>query len=142
MEARIPPPPTKGHQTGGHLPAPPTSGWLCSRVVIVLDSGAERPGFKSQPRRHKSNTLVTVYSPISGVPIICGPPANIRYGLTVLIHNSGHFGPPLPFWAPGHPGIVTARYATEPYTTGTCALETFVIIALYQSTFTIPYVRN
>ena len=27
-------------------------------------------------------------------------PANIRYGLTVLIHNSGHFGPPLPFWAP------------------------------------------
>ena len=30
----------------------------------------------------------------------CPPPANIRYGLTVLIHNSGHFGPPLPFWAP------------------------------------------
>jgi len=32
------------------------------------------------------------------------PPANIRYGLTVLIHNSGHFGPPLPFWAPGIAG--------------------------------------
>ena len=29
------------------------------------------------------------------------PPANIRYGLTVLIHNSGQFWPPLPFWAPG-----------------------------------------
>jgi len=24
-------------------------GWLCSRVVSVLDSGAEGPGFKSQP---------------------------------------------------------------------------------------------
>ena len=23
--------------------------------------------------------------------------------ITVLIHNSGHFGPPLPFWAPGSP---------------------------------------
>jgi len=33
------------------------------------------------------------------------PPANIRHGLTVLIHNSGHFGPPLPFWATGPPGI-------------------------------------
>jgi len=36
----------------------------------------------------------------SGVTIIFGSPANIRYGLAVLIHNSGHFGPPLPFWAP------------------------------------------
>jgi len=27
------------------------SGWLGSRVVCVLDSGAEGPGFKSQPRR-------------------------------------------------------------------------------------------
>ena len=26
-------------------------GWLGSRVVIVLDSGVEGPGFKSQPRR-------------------------------------------------------------------------------------------
>jgi len=26
-------------------------GWLGSRVVSVLDSGAEGPGFKSQPRR-------------------------------------------------------------------------------------------
>ena len=29
----------------------PNSGWLGSRVVSVLDSGAEEPGFKSQPRR-------------------------------------------------------------------------------------------
>ena len=27
------------------------SGWLGSRVVGLLDSGAEGPGFKSQPRR-------------------------------------------------------------------------------------------
>jgi len=27
------------------------SGWLGSRVVSVLDSGAEEPGFKSQSRR-------------------------------------------------------------------------------------------
>jgi len=28
-----------------------TIRWLGSRVVSVLDSGAEEPGFKSQPRR-------------------------------------------------------------------------------------------
>ena len=32
-----------------HLPD--TSGWLGSRVVSVLDSSTERPGFESQPRR-------------------------------------------------------------------------------------------
>ena len=31
----------------------------------------------------------------SSITIIFGPPANIRYGLTVLIHNSGQLG-----WAP------------------------------------------
>ena len=47
--------------------------------------------------------------------IIFGPPANIRYGLTVLIHNLGHFGPPLPLLAPGPPalpGLPMASYAT------------------------------
>jgi len=43
----------------------------------------------------------------SGVTIIFAPPpANTRSlhsQITVLIHNSGHFGPPLPFWAPGTP---------------------------------------
>ena len=29
----------------------PCIGWLGSRVVSVLDSGAQGPGFKSQPRR-------------------------------------------------------------------------------------------
>jgi len=35
--------------------------------------------------------------------------------ITVLIHNSGHFGPPLPFWAPrppALPGLPMASYAT------------------------------
>jgi len=47
---------------------------------------------------------------------IFGPPANIRYGLTVLIHNSGHFGHPLPFWSlpPASPGLPMASYATAP----------------------------
>jgi len=32
-------------------------GWLGSRVVSVLDSGAEGPGFKSQPRRCRITVL-------------------------------------------------------------------------------------
>jgi len=35
--------------------------------------------------------------------------------ITVLIHNSGHFGLPLPFWAPGPPALPVlpmASYAT------------------------------
>jgi len=33
------------------LSADSGSSWLCSRVISVLGSGAEGPGFKSQPRR-------------------------------------------------------------------------------------------
>ena len=33
------------------------AGWLGSRVVSVLDSGAEGPGFKSQSRRCRANIL-------------------------------------------------------------------------------------
>ena len=33
------------------------SGWLGSRVVSVLDSGAEGPGFKSQPRHYRVTVL-------------------------------------------------------------------------------------
>jgi len=56
-----------------------------------------------------------VYS--SGVTIIFGPPGkhSLRALVLVLIHNSGHFGPPLPFWAPGPPalpGLLMASYAT------------------------------
>jgi len=42
---------------------PSSNGWLGSRVVSVLDSGAERPGFKSQPRRCRVTSLrLTVHA--------------------------------------------------------------------------------
>ena len=39
-------------------------GWLGSRVVSVLDSGAEWPGFKSQPRRCRVTVLGKLFTPI------------------------------------------------------------------------------
>ena len=41
----------------------PSSGWLGSRVVSVLDSGAEGPGFKSQPRRCRVTVLGKLFTP-------------------------------------------------------------------------------
>jgi len=38
--------------------------WLGSRVVGVLDSGAEGPGFKSQPRRCRVTVLGKLFTPI------------------------------------------------------------------------------
>jgi len=38
--------------------------WLGSRVVSVLDSGAERPGFKSQLRRCRVTVLGKLFTPI------------------------------------------------------------------------------
>jgi len=38
--------------------------WLGSRVVSVLDSGAERTGFKSQPRRCRISVLGKLFTPI------------------------------------------------------------------------------
>ena len=40
------------------------AGWLGSRVVSVLDSGAEGPGFKSQPRRCRVTVLGKLFAPI------------------------------------------------------------------------------
>jgi len=40
------------------------TGWLGSRVVSVLDSGAEGPGFKSQPRRSLKQTVHTHYASV------------------------------------------------------------------------------
>ena len=42
-----------------YLPNFKGHGWLGSRVVSVLDSGAEGPGFKSQPRRCLRQTVHT-----------------------------------------------------------------------------------
>jgi len=39
-------------------------GWLTSRVVSVLDSGAERPGFKSQSLRCGVTVLGKLFTPI------------------------------------------------------------------------------
>jgi len=39
-------------------------GWLGSRVVSVLDSGAEGPEFKSQPRRCRVTVLGKLCTPI------------------------------------------------------------------------------
>ena len=38
-------------------------GWLGSRVVSVLDSGAEGPGFKSQPRRCRVTVSGKLFTP-------------------------------------------------------------------------------
>jgi len=40
------------------------SGWLDSRVVSVLDSGAVGPGFKSQPRRCRVTVLGKLFTGI------------------------------------------------------------------------------
>ena len=40
------------------------NGWLGSRVVGVLDSGAEGPGFKSQSRRCRVTVLGKLFTPI------------------------------------------------------------------------------
>ena len=39
-------------------------GWLGSRVVSVLDPGAEGPGFKSQPRRCRVTVLGRLVTPV------------------------------------------------------------------------------
>jgi len=41
-----------------------TGGLLGSRLVSVLDSGAEGPGFKSQPRRCRVTVLGKLFTPI------------------------------------------------------------------------------
>jgi len=43
---------------------PLAQGWLSSRVVSVLDSGAVGPGFKSQPRRCRVTVLGKLFTPI------------------------------------------------------------------------------
>ena len=45
-------------------PLPSFQEWLSSRVVSVLDSGAEGPGFKSQPQRCRVTVLGKLFTPI------------------------------------------------------------------------------
>ena len=44
------------------------AGWLGSQVVSVLDSGAEGPGFKSQPRHCWVTVLGKLFTPT--VPLL------------------------------------------------------------------------
>jgi len=46
------------------FPVLSSKGWLGSRVVSVPDSGAEGPGFKSQPRRCRVTVLGKLFAPI------------------------------------------------------------------------------
>jgi len=48
------------------------SGWLGSRVVSVLNSGAEGPGYKSQSRRCRVTVLGKLFTPI--VPLFTKQP--------------------------------------------------------------------
>jgi len=41
-----------------------STGWLGSRVVSVLDSDAEGPGFKSQSRRCRVTVLGKLFTPV------------------------------------------------------------------------------
>ena len=74
----------------------------------------------------------------SGVTIIFGPPANICYGLTVLIHNSGHFGPPLPlpfgppFYAVSALTLLVGRQEGHPACKKTEWWDAGVVICLEQ----------
>jgi len=47
----------------------PFLGWLGSRVVSVLDSGAEGPRFKSQLRRCRVTVLGKLFTPIVPLPL-------------------------------------------------------------------------
>ena len=62
-------------------------GWLGSRVVSVLDSGAEGPGFKSQSRRYRVTVLGKLLTPI--VPL--SPSSKI--GSSPLKGCGGNCGP-------------------------------------------------
>jgi len=52
------------HRVQYYLHAAASTDWLGSRVVSVLDSGAERPGFKSQSRRCRVTVLGKLFTPI------------------------------------------------------------------------------
>jgi len=58
---------SKSHKTEVHYSRGPHTlwgTWLVSRVVSVLDSGAEGHGFKSQPRRCRVTVLGKLFTPI------------------------------------------------------------------------------
>ena len=65
----------------------PIHGWLGSRVVSVLDSGAEGPGFKSQSRRCRVAVLGKLFTPI--VPLFTKQQKLVAAILTVAGVTAG-----------------------------------------------------
>jgi len=111
-----------------------------SHVIDTADSDFTVPSFRQYLREvnvrshYVRKRVLPVCKRPSGVTIILGPrqtfATNVKVSrqgwwfceipvhslITVLIHNSGHFGPPLPFWAPAPPALPVlsmASYATE-----------------------------
>jgi len=63
------------------------AGWLGSRAVIVLNTGAERPGFKSQSRRCRVTVLGKLFTPI--VPVLYQAAELVEALLRVLRVTAG-----------------------------------------------------
>ena len=81
------------------IKVPTLPGWLGSRVVSVLDSGAEGPGFKSQSRRCRVTVLGKLFTPI--VPLFTKQKKLVAAVLTVagvtagLVESNGSLPPGL-----------------------------------------------
>jgi len=84
-------------------------GWLGSRVVSVLDSGAEGPRFKSQPRRCRVTALGKLFTPLC----LCSPSSKI--GSSPLKGCGGNCRPGRKYWQPtaGFMTHVTCRLTAE-----------------------------
>ena len=93
------------HSAARQFPAVLFCGWLGSRVASVLDSGAEGPGFKSQPRRCRVTVLGKLFTPV--VPpftkqqIGSSPLKGCGGGVTAgLAESNGNLPPGLWFTSP------------------------------------------
>ena len=84
-------------------------GWLGSRVVSVLDSGAVGPGFKSQPRRCLVTDLGKLFTPM--VPLF----TNSEIGNSPLEDCEGNCRPGEKYWQPtaGYMTHVTCRLTAK-----------------------------
>ena len=78
--------------------------------------------------------ILVVYS--SGVTIIFEAPGkhSLRALVLVLIYNSGHFGPPLPLWAPGPPALPGLPMASG--ATGIQVILLIVVVVIFHAFIT------
>ena len=86
-------------------------GWLGSRVVSVLDSGAEGPGFKLQPRRCRQTVHTHCISVQQAAKLVAAllRVARVTAG---LVKSNGNL--PLGLWLTS-PTAKNDRSAPEPY---------------------------